>query len=405
MNIRKLQKRPQMWPRKCVLKVNLKLLVAIFVALGCLMISLVLEIGEKAGRGNHEFPALKSGLQPGILSLGEKNNLGGLEIPAFKSGSNSETLTIAYAISLVKCGDHQSTASGLTDAALVLRHSIHLTHLKSKYKYKMYAIVHKQAEACSQILRDVGFEIELVFQPVATHEIRGDYLRANIHREWCCGHSEFIKLYAYRLPHPVIVHVDIDFAFFKTMDDLFDAILYDKESPTGRAARAKIPLERPEAGYPDKIDAFVTRDWPQVRPGRKPGYQAGFLVARRDPTVVDEVVEIIREGNFTAGFGRDNGWGGGGYGGFVGAMAMQGLMAYYYDMVRPNTAVELNQCRYNHMGMNVLYTSYPNFSKNHPKRGRCRNDRDYCEDCRNTSFSLIYNVHYTQCKCWKLLCP
>ena len=29
----------------------------------------------------------------------------------------------------------------------------------------------------------------------------------------------------------------------------------------------------------------------------------------------------------------------------------QGLMAYYYDMVRPHTSVELNQCRFNHMGM------------------------------------------------------
>ena len=64
-----------------------------------------------------------------------------------------------------------------------------------------------------------------------------------------------------------------------------------------------------------------------------------------------ELVEIIKEGNYTAGFSRENGWGSGGYGAFVGAMAMQGLLAYYYDMVRPNTAVELNQCRFNHMGI------------------------------------------------------
>lgn len=30
-------------------------------------------------------------------------------------------------------------------------------------------------------------------------------------------------------------------------------------------------------------------------------------------------------------------------------------MAYFYDVVRPNTAVELNQCRFNHMGMDVRY--------------------------------------------------
>ena len=154
------------------------------------------------------------------------------------------------------------------------------------------------------------------------------------------------------------------------MDDVFDAIMYDKDSPEGKAARSRIPLERPAEGFPDTIGAFITRDWPQVSPGRKPLYQAGFLVARRDPTVVDEVVKVIKKGHYVPGFGRDNGWGGKGYGGLVGAMAMQGLMAYYYDHVRPNTAVELNQCRFNHMGMDVLYRHPPNFRKNHKKVGK-----------------------------------
>lgn len=314
---------------------------------------------------------------------------------------------IAYAISLVKCGDHQSSASGLTDAALVMRHSIHLQSSRnsksgSKYDYKMYAIVHKDAEECSGILKTVGFELLLVDPPVVAEDIRGDFLRRTIHREWCCGSDEFIKLYAYHLiPEPIVVHVDIDFAFFQPMDDLYDAILYDKDSPQGQAARKRIAmqLERPrEDTLPDTIGAFITRDWPQVNPGRKAMFQAGFLVARRDPTILPEVIQVIQEGNYTAGYGRDNGWGGGGYGGYVGSMAMQGLMAYYYDMVRPNTAVELNQCRYNHMGMNVLYEYAPNFSPRRKKTGSCRNNRGTCEDCRKTNLTDIYNVHYTQCR-------
>lgn len=237
-------------------------------------------------------------------------------------------IQVAYAISLIKCGDKQSTSAGLTDAALVMRHSIHLTHLQSKYDYKMYAIVHKQAEECGKTLKDAGFEIVLVDQPLdGKKDIQGKYLRDHIHKEWCCGEQEFIKLYAYGLPDPIIVHVDIDFAFFKPMDDLFDAIMYEKDSPEGQAARSRIPLERPEEGFPDKIGAFITRDWPQVMPGRKAMYQAGFLVARRDPTVIDEVIEVIKEGNYTEGFSTQNGWGGLGYGGFVGAMAMQGESA------------------------------------------------------------------------------
>jgi hypothetical protein len=165
------------------------------------------------------------------------------------------------------------------------------------------------------------------------------------------------------------------------------------------SARSKIPLERPKEGFPDTIGAFVTRDWPQAIPGRKAMYQAGFLVARRDPTILDEVVKVIREGNYTSGFQPGNGWSGMGYGGYVGSMAMQGLMAYYYDIVRPNNAVELNQCRFNHMGMQILYVAPPNFSKRKKENiGKCRNTLEYCEDCTKTNLDLIYNVHYTQCR-------
>ena len=180
-------------------------------------------------------------------------------------------ITIAYAISLVKCGDRQSTEAGLIDASVVMRHSIHLTHQQSKYNYKMYAIVHKNAEGCSKALEDSGFEIVVVDQPIQKSEIRGEFLRKNIQKEWCCGHQEFIKLYAYSLPQPIIVHVDIDFAFYQPIDHLFDAILYDKDSPEGKEARSYIALERAEEEFPDKIDGFITRDWPQAIPGRKVG--------------------------------------------------------------------------------------------------------------------------------------
>ena len=79
-------------------------------------------------------------------------------------------------------------------------------------------------------------------------------------------------------------------------------------------------------------------------------------------------------------------------------MAMQGLIAFVYDEVLTSNWVELNQCRYNHMGMDVLYRKPPSFRANHPKAGKCRNDLDYCEDCMNTNVSLIYSIHYTQCR-------
>ena len=317
----------------------------------------------------------------------------------------TDNMTVAYAISLIKCGDFQTPSAGLTDASLVLRHSIHQISRRnpesgSKYDYKMYAIVHRDAEKCSQMLKDTGFEVVVVDPPIMQSEIEGEHLRKNIHREWCCGSDEFIKLFAYALPEEIVVHVDIDFAFYKPMDDLFDAILYDKDSPEGKAARERIERETPTDTWPDKIGAFWTRDWPQVAPEKFPAaFQAGFLVARRDPSVLDEISAIVKRGNYTDGWGWNYGWGNAGYGGYVGSMAMQGVVAYYYDHVRPGTAVELNQCRYNHMGMDVRYRAPPNFRRNSPFVGKCRNSaKETCEDCMVTDFDKIYNVHYTLCK-------
>lgn len=315
------------------------------------------------------------------------------------------TATVAYAISLIKCSDKQTNDAGLIDAALVLRHSIHKISIrsttKSQYDYRMYALVHPQAQACSKVLGTAGFQVVVVDSPVQPHEIQGAYLRNNIELEWCCGSAEFIKLYAYTLPEPVVVHVDIDFVFLQPMDDLFDAILHPKDSVKGQVARSRIPLERPEdiAQLPDIIDAFITRDYPQIIPGRKALYQAGFLVAKRNPAVLQEAMRIIQEGIYKEGYELHNGWSGAGYGAFVGAMAMQGLMAYYYDIVKPNTAVELNQCRFNHMGMDVRYRHPPNFYKRKVKKvGKCRDNRKECEDCMITNVSLISSVHYTQCR-------
>ena len=283
-----------------------------------------------------------------------------------------------------------------------MHHSIFKTSSRvgaSKYDYKMYVIVHRDAEGCSKDLEDAGFEVVLRDRPVEKKEIRGEELRRNIHKEWCCGHEEFIKLYAYTLPEPVVVHVDIDFIFKKPMDDVFDAMLYHKDSEIGKAARQRVERERPTDTWPDHPQAFLTRDWPQVYPGRIPGYQAGFIAHRPNPQVMDEIVEIIKEGHYSEGNHPANGWGDKGYGGYVGARAMQGLLAYYYDIKAPDTWVELNQCRYNHMGVDVKFNPGGfGFRPGHKRAGKCRNGKGYCEDCMHTEMDLIYNIHYTQCR-------
>jgi len=323
-----------------------------------------------------------------------------------KNASN-KPIQVAYAISLIKCSDKQSSTSGLIDAATVLRHSVHQTSARnpnsgSKYDYKMYAIVHKKAESCSHLLGDLGYQLIVKDSPVQVSEIRGDYLRKNVHKEWCCGADEFVKLYAYTIhDHPIVIHTDIDFMFVKPMDDLFDAMLLPHHSDEGKAAREKLELEYPDKkqNMPENIQAYLTRDYHQVIPGRKAAFQAGFIVLKPNQKVFQEFLEIIREGHYVEGFSRENGWGGLGYGGVVGSMAMQGLPAYYYDEIAPNTSVELNGCRYNHMGANIFYDNVPNFIRKYKSlHGKCRRNVDGCEDCRKTDMSLIKNIHFTNCR-------
>lgn len=319
--------------------------------------------------------------------------------------TNKKPIQIAYAISLIKCSDFQSSTSGLLDAATVLRHSVHETSVRnpdsgSKYDYKLYAIVHTNAAECSHILTDLGYEVLLKDSPVDISEIQGDYLRKNVHKEWCCGADEFVKLYAYTIEeHPIVVHTDIDFMFYQPMDDIYDAMLLPRNSEEGKRARSKVEMEYPDKDQPDNIQAYLTRDYHQVIPGRKSAFQAGFIVLKPSMEAFNEYLDIIREGNYVDGFSRENGWGGKGYGGVVGSMAMQGLPAYYYDIIRPNTTVELNGCRYNHMGANIFYDDVPNFiSRYKDLHGKCRRNIEGCEDCRKTDLGLIKNIHFTNCR-------
>jgi hypothetical protein len=366
----------------------------------------------------------------GVIRASANNNIGkGGRIVGHQPDTDTATATginnapkVAFVISIIKCGDHQTTPEGILDAATILKHSIHQTSIRadgqrydvantplSKYDYETIALVHRQAEHCTDELEDVvGYKRIIVDSPVAIDEIRGDYLRKHVHTEWCCGADEFIKLYAYNLTdYPLVVHLDIDFVMLRPMDTLYDAMLGQGQKNNNKQQWDAVELNEEEDhnklnAY--NIEAAWTRDYPDVPPGRVAAYQAGFVVLKPNPTVLEEFIEVIREGNFVEGFAfLQNGWGGKGYGGFVGAMAMQGLVAYYYDIIRPQTSVELNPCRYNHMGMEVRYLpGGKNYNERLAKRknthGKCRNGKDTCEDCTATPLSKVYNVHLTGCR-------
>ncbi|KAL3757827.1 hypothetical protein ACHAWU_006135 [Discostella pseudostelligera] len=342
---------------------------------------------------------------------------------------------IAHAISLIKCSKG-SSVTGFLDAAAILRHSIHknsihhnsfpstqinnsttaiasatTTTTTSRYSYQMYAIVHTSCAEHSTVLSQLGYTILIKDHPVKKEDIKGEWLRNHIESENCCGSAEFIKLYAYQLTnHPIVVHWDMDVAVLHPLDDLYDVMIYPSSHPIHLAARERIERQHPEEVWPERIDAFFTRDVTSAKPWEKVlAVQGGFLVARPDIAVFDAYIEFIKEGNYIGGRGDGTGWAGLGYGGFQGAMAYQGVVAYYYDQLRPNSAVELNVCRWNQVAADVLWRGPERKEEHHlqcreyPKLTLPDGTPDYasntnCDDCRNTPIELVRTVHYTACK-------
>jgi hypothetical protein len=246
---------------------------------------------------------------------------------------------IAHVVSLIKC-DQGHMVTGFLDAAAVLRHSIHRQSNftgNSHYCYHMVAMVHPDCSTHAQPLAQLGYEIKVVPPPIRIDELPPGFYHDYVHRAKCCGIDEFIKLYAYNLTEfPITVHWDMDAMVLQPMDTLFDAMLFSKNSTRGRNARAQLELQHPKLPLPDMIDAFLTRDITSSEPWEEhQGVQGGFLVARPNPKHLETYLQIIKEANYSGGRGRGSGWGSMGYGGFQGAMAYQGVLAYFYDQYEP----------------------------------------------------------------------
>ncbi len=338
-----------------------------------------------------------------------------------KTKNEKSAPIIAYAISLTSCN---SDSPSLVDGAATLAHSIHLNSIrnqKSKYDYKLYAFFHTSIiendidnindKKCSSILQNMGYEIKIVDIPVPLDDIQNEYLRTKLPSNGCCGEKEFIKLWSYTLVnHPFVVHLDLDTIVLRPMDELFDYGLYGIPlSQKSIANRAEVEEEerkkdiimwnieeRNSNSNWSNINAFFTRDYNMRPAGKKPvGVQGGFLIVRPSYQVFQEYQSIIKEGNFDS----HKGWGNLGYQ-FYGAMTFQGIIPYYYDVIAPNTSIELNRCVYNAMADNPRDKR----TVNNKVDGKCRDGRVDCEDCRERDVSEVRTAHFTLCqKPWECL--
>lgn len=72
-------------------------------------------------------------------------------------------------------------------------------------------------------------------------------------------------------------------AILRPLDDLYDVMLLPADDPRSVAARGRIERQHPDERWPDRVDAFLTRDLTSAMPWEKrTAVQGGFLVARPD---------------------------------------------------------------------------------------------------------------------------
>ena len=391
------------------------------IVVGYYRVLLTADLSVQGGGGSPSHLVTDGG-SVAAAAIEAGGNIGGLPpaLPAPSSSAAAEAeATIGYAITVSGCpksdGSRGDFGAGITDGAAVLMHSIRLNSARtpgsgSRYDFKMYALVHTDAESCARpALEPLGYEVLVRDVPVPLDEIRGDHLRTKVPNNGCCGEKEFVKIHAYTLTdHPAVVHLDLDTLVLKPMDSLFDAMIRGPPrdgSSGGIDVAFGDPLRPPAPDGPGDIDidAYFTRDYNMNHRGMKhAGVQGGFLVLRPSRRVYDEFVSIIREGDFRP----NGGWGGQGFGPFYGSMTFQGIIPYYYDHLHPGTGVELNHCVYNNMADNPRDKP----TRNDKVSGSCRDgynrpDRqDVCEDCRSRPLEEVVTTHFTLCqKPWECL--
>lgn len=174
--------------------------------------------------------------------------------------SKAAVETIAYIVSITGCG-----SESLAEGGAVLKHSIHLAsvegNLDGRYGYRMFAVYHPDAAGCVEPLSELGYELVQRDTPVAVEDIEGEFLRAKIVQNGCCGEKELIKLEAYTFTNfKLVVHLDLDVLILKPLDDLFDAMLVENATQFEEDIKSKVAVMWPDKPLPKTINALFTRD-------------------------------------------------------------------------------------------------------------------------------------------------
>lgn len=280
-----------------------------------------------------------------------------IAVPTAPPAATSKTTTrpkIAYAITVTKDGN-------FLDGALVLGYAARKYHdakkgFPSDFDVDLVAFTAPTVKTSIPVLKHYGWRVLERPLPVALDEIQNQDYAEKMRNSGCCGADEFLKLWAYTLTeYHRVVHLDMDSIVFKNMDEIFHI---DKE-------------------------LLYTGDYNMKGSCKYPPVQGGFLVVKPSMDAFEELRSIIRRGNHGGA-----GWEGSHIGNFWGGQTIQGILPYYYNILHPDRALELNRCIYNCMVDNPY----------RPNTNICQDGHDTCEDCRLQKPENVASAHFTICQ-------
>ena len=262
------------------------------------------------------------------------------------TSKHKNNITVAYVTTIAFCPSGNANPAnvyGVTDGPPILAQSIATAQSRSNYNYKLYAIVHPSAIDC---VKDYLHDYTILERDVPVHpnDIQSnEYKQLIKFGSGCCGAREFLKLHAYTLSEDIVVHLDYDVIMLQPLDELFDAMMSDD------ASVYNITTPR-NAVIPKRVNVFFTRDYIQrsglaMNEPLKFAVQGGFFIIRPNITLYQEMISILRRGNYN----DKTGWENSRIGKFYGAAQIQGFLAYIYAELYPEHAVEINRCIYNTM--------------------------------------------------------
>ena len=225
--------------------------------------------------------------------------------------------TVAFVVTVTGC----AADFFVVDGAAVLAYSIHQNSMHGpnggRYDYDLYVFHHPNASECALPLEKLGYIVEERDTPVAIEDIQNESLQIHIQTWGCCGEKELIKFEGFTLmQYPVVVLLDADTLVLQPLDRLFDFLLDSTKVPkpddlmyVGKPATSGMSTN---VTIPEQIDLLYTTDYPLTEPDImiKPT-QGGFVVVRPNVTVYNDILEIVREGDYL--FDEESyesGWGG-----------------------------------------------------------------------------------------------